>query len=72
MIKNKTCDDQQKFSIFFLKKKKKKKKSKMNPSSKTNPSSSAVVHTGENIRIKEQKKRTVFKAVLNSPYNIKW
>ncbi|CAH1761367.1 3187_t:CDS:2 [Entrophospora sp. SA101] len=37
-----------------------------------NEPSPAVVHTGENIRIKEQKKKIIFKAVLDSPYNIKW
>ncbi|CAG8568425.1 12998_t:CDS:2 [Dentiscutata erythropus] len=32
----------------------------------------AITHTGTTFRSQEQKRKTVFKAVLNSPYTVKW
>ena len=35
-------------------------------------SSRVYTHTGKTIRTKEIKQKTVFKTVLDSPYNVRW
>jgi len=43
-----------------------------NISERTVKDKKATTHTGSSIRVEEKKRKTVFKAVLDSPFNINW